>query len=370
MKRFLPLLTFLPVLLLAFLLATAAPAFAQKASELKYTDARELMLINQGYDNTELYYSRLPEDMKPVTRKGVWELGLNSAGLAIRFSTNSKAIGIRWTLLNYFIMHHMAGTGIRGIDLYRLDENEHWHFIGTAIPNGKDTTKTQLVVSDMDGLDHDYMAYLPLYDGVTKVEIGVTKEAKIGQPHRDVLIKGKEKPIVFYGTSITQGGCASRPGMVYTSIISRALQKECINLGFSGNARMDKALAQMIARIDADQYVIDCLENCTIKMMRDSAWFFLTYLGQKRPDAPIYMVEHIWFSQSSVSKGVHDQIAEKNKYWRELYEKLRNEGYNNFRYIPADNLTGPDGEGAVDGTHQTDLGFLRMSEEFLRYLRR
>ena len=358
------------ILPLLALLATAAPGFAQKASELKYTDARELMLINQGYDNTELYYSRLPEDMKARTRKGVWELGLNSAGLAIRFSTDSKAIGIRWTLLNYFIMHHMAGTGIRGIDLYRLDENEHWHFIGTAIPNGKDTTKTQLVVSDMDGLDHDYMAYLPLYDGVTKVEIGVTKDAKIGQPHRDVLIKGKEKPIVFYGTSITQGGCASRPGMVYTSIISRALQKECINLGFSGNARMDKALAEMIARIDADQYVIDCLENCTIKMMRDSAWYFLTYLGQKRPDAPIYMVEHIWFSQSVVSKGVHDQIAEKNKYWRELYEKLRKEGYDNFRYIPADNLTGPDGEGAVDGTHQTDLGFLRMSEEFLRHLRR
>ena len=357
------------ILPLLALLAGAAPTFAQKASELKYTDARQLMLINQGFDNTELYYSRLPEDMKARTRKGVWDLGLNSAGLAIRFSTNSKAIGIRWTLLNYFIMHHMAGTGIRGIDLYRLDENEHWQFIGTAIPNGKDTTKTQMVVSDMDGRDHDYMAYLPLYDGVTRVEIGVTKDAQIGQPHRDVLVKGQGKPIVFYGTSITQGGCASRPGMVYTSIVSRALQKECVNLGFSGNARMDMSIAEMMARIDADQYVIACLENCTIKMMRDSAWNFLTYLGKKHPDTPIYLVEHIWFSQASVSKGVHDQIAEKNKYWYELYLKLRNEGYDNFRYISADGLTGPDGEGAVDGTHQTDLGFLRMSEEFLRHLR-
>ena len=237
MKRILP-------LLLALTLLPAA-AFAQKASELKWTDAKDLMLINQGYDNTELTYSRLPVDMKPVTRKAVWELGLNSAGLAIRFSTDSRSIGIRWTLLNYFIMHHMAGTGIRGIDLYQLDENDHWQFVGTAIPNGKDTTKTQIVVSGMDGKDHDYMAYLPLYDGVTKVEIGVTKDAKVGQPHRDVLVKGQGKPIVFYGTSITQGGCASRPGMVYTSIISRALQKECVNLGFSGNARMDKALAEM-----------------------------------------------------------------------------------------------------------------------------
>ena len=207
---------------LLFSILQTVSSFAQKPSELKWTDAKNLMLINQGFDNTELTYSRLPVDMKPVTRKAVWELGLNSAGLAIRFSTNSRSIGIRWTLLNYFIMHHMAGTGIRGIDLYQLDENEHWQFIGTAIPNGKDTTKTQVVVSGMDGKDHDYMAYLPLYDGVTKVEIGVTKDANVGLPHRDVLVKGKDKPIVFYGTSITQGGCASRPGMVYTSIISRA----------------------------------------------------------------------------------------------------------------------------------------------------
>ena len=360
----------LPLALLLIFLLLPAQGFAQKPSELKWTDAKNLMLINQGFDNTELTYSRLPVDMKPVTRKAVWELGLNSAGLAIRFSTNSRSIGIRWTLHNYFIMHHMAGTGIRGIDLYQLDENDHWQFIGTAIPNGKDTTKTQVVVSGMDGKDHDYMAYLPLYDGVTKVEIGVMKDAAVGLPHREQLVKGKEKPIVFYGTSITQGGCASRPGMVYTNILSRALQKECVNLGFSGNARMDKSMAEIVARIDADQYVIDCLENCTLKDMQDSAWYFLTYLAKQRPDAPIYMVEHIWFSHALVNKPVRDQIAEKNAYWREIYEKLRKEGYDNFRYIPADNLTGPDGEGAVDGCHQTDLGFLRMSEEFLRYLRR
>jgi len=105
-------------------------------------------------------------------------------------------------------------------------------------------------------------------------------------------------------------------------------------------------------------------------VMQDSAWYFLTYLAKRRPDAPIYMVEHIWFSHALVNKPVHDQIAEKNAYWREIYERLRKEGYDNFRYIPADNLTGPDGEGAVDGCHQTDLGFLRMSEEFLRHLRR
>ena len=356
----------LPVLTLLL----PAAATAQKASDLKYVDARELMLIGQGYDNTEMYYSRLPVDMKPVTRKGVWELGLNSAGLGIRFSTDSRTIGFRWTLLNNFIMHHMAGTGIRGIDLYQLDENDHWIFIGTAIPNGKDSTKMQVAVSDMDGKDHDYVAWLPLYDGVTKVEVGVTKNAHVGMPHHDVLVKGQGKPLMFYGTSITQGGCASRPGMVYTSIISRELQKECINLGFSGNARMDKSMAEIVARVDAEQYIIDCLPNCTVEVLRDSAYYFLTYLAKHRPEAPIYMVENIWFSHAKVNRAVRDLLIEKNAYWRSLYERLRKEGYDNFRYIPADGLTGPDGEGSVDGCHQTDLGFLRMAEGFLRYLRK
>ena len=264
----------------------------------------------------------------------------------------------------------MAGTGIRGIDLYRLDENDHWHFIGTAIPNGKDTTKMQIAVSDMDGRDHEYMAYLPLYDGVTSVEVGVTKNAHIGMPHKEILVKGAGKPIMFYGTSITQGGCASRPGMVYTSIISRELQKECINLGFSGNARMDKSMAEIVARVDADQYVIDCLPNCTINTLRDSAYYFMTYLAKKRHDAPIYMVESIWFSHADVNLAVRDQLIEKNAWWHELYLKLRKEGYDNLRYIPADAISGVDGEGSVDGCHQTDLGFLRMAEGFLRYLRK
>ena len=125
------------ILSLAVLLAAATPAFAQKASELKYVDAQTLMLINQGYDNTALPYSRLPEDLKARTRKGVWDLGLNSAGLAIRFSTDSRTIGFRWTLLNNFIMHHMAGTGIRGIDVYGSTRTTTGSSSARPFPTGK-----------------------------------------------------------------------------------------------------------------------------------------------------------------------------------------------------------------------------------------
>lgn len=353
--------------ILTLILATLPlMAFGQKATELKYVNAEELMLINQGFDNTELYYSRLPKDMKDVTRKAVWDLGLNSAGLAVRFSSDSKSLGAKWTLLNNFGMNHMAKTGVCGIDFYTLDEKGQWVFIGTAIPSGKESQKC--VISNMDGKMRDYMAYLPLYDGVTSVEIGVDSSAVIGMPRNAALNKGARKPIVFYGTSITQGGCASRPGMVYTSIISRERNQECINLGFSGNGRMDKALAETIARIDADQYVIDCLPNCTTKILQDSAYYFMTYLAKAHPDAPIFMVENVDYKYGFVDIKTRDYTIGKNAYWRELYKKLRKEGYKNLRYIPGDKLSGSS-ECTVDGTHRTDLGFQQMAEVFLKYLK-
>lgn len=354
-------------LLLLVLAMMPMAAFGQKASELKYVDGRELMLINQGFDNTEIYYSRLPEDMKSATREEVWSLGLNSAGLALRFSSDSKTLAARWTLLNDFHMTHMAGTGIRGIDLYVLGDDHNWHFVSTVQPRGKECEN--VFVRNMEGRMRDYMVYLPLYDGVEKVEIGVDSTAVIGGPKDRALTK-KGKPIVFYGTSITQGGCASRPGMVYTSIISRELDKECINLGFSGNARMDKSMAEIVSRIDGEQYVIDCLPNCTTQMLRDSAWYFMTYLLEAHPDVPVYMVENVMFSYTIVDVTSRNELIEKNAYWHDLYKRLRKEGYRNLKYIPTKGLTGPDYEGSVDGAHQTDLGFLRMAGTFLKHLKK
>lgn len=355
------------VLISLCLVAASFAASGQKASDLKYTDAKELMLINQGFDNTELYYSRLPKDLKDVTRKAVWDLGLNSAGLAVRFSTDSKAVGVRWKPLNGFGMNHMAATGVRGIDLYYLNEKGQWSFIATAIPRSKECES--VIVSRMDGRMREYMAYLPLYDGVEYVEFGVDSTATIGQPRNAALTKGASKPIVFYGTSITQGGCASRPGMVMTSIISRKLNKEVINLGFSGNARMDKSIVEALSRIDADQIVIDCLPNCTLQTMKDSAYFFLTSVSKAHPDARIYMVEDYKYSYETVDLKTKQDMIDKSAYWSALYKQLRKEGFRNLRYVPRSKVDEGDTEGTVDGTHRTDLGFQRMAEKYLRFLR-
>jgi hypothetical protein len=114
------------LLCVAVMLIVTANVFAQKASELVYTDVAELIkngtvqILGKGFDNgaDSLLYARLPADMQGKIRKAVIDLGRNSAGIAIRFSTNAKCIGAQWTLVNNFNMAHMPGTGIRGLDIY------------------------------------------------------------------------------------------------------------------------------------------------------------------------------------------------------------------------------------------------------------
>lgn len=355
--------SFLLVLLMA---VTVSASFAQKSSELVYTDVEEFAtLINQGFDNTEMKYSRLPADMKDKTRQAVWDLGLNSAGLAIRFSSNAKCMGAQWTLLNNFHMSHMPGTGIRGIDLYTLEGGE-WKFVGTAKPTGKESLN--IFFKNGDGREREYLAYLPLYDGVVKLEIGVDSTSTLSAPKVESF--NSRKPILFYGTSITQGGCASRPGMVYSSILGRWLDCQTINLGFSGNARMDKSMVETIKRVDAEKYVIDCLPNCTQQIIRDSGYYFMSTLAKERPDVTIYMVENIDYPDRLVNQRTAKDLVEKNQIWSDLYKRLRKEGYKNIRYIPADGLVGDDDEHSVDGAHLTDLGFLRMAEGLKKHLKR
>lgn len=413
------------MLILAALFVTlgSASVFAQKASELKYYDVRELglPLVNQGFDDcvrtgsaakdanvktavdldvnmqkpadpattaqtprakvNDGYYTRLSSRIEGKVRQAVWDLGQNSAGIALRFRTNSKAIGAKWTLLNNFRMNHMTPTGICGFDLYAFD-GKQWRFAGTAQPNGKESIN--VFRRNMDGQMRDYVMFFPLYDGVIDLALGIEEGAVIEQPTviGNNPFGGKsEKPLVFYGTSITQGGCASRPGMVYTSILSRMLKRECINLGFSGNGRMDMIMAEEMARIDAGAYIIDCLGNCTVKTVRDSTEKFMRILWEARPDVPIIMLSNYPYQYQWLDEYTRNDVNEEDALWKELYHKLRSEGLKNLKYIeiggthsavePMEKAaTGPDNEASVDGTHLTDLGFLRMAEFLYPYMKK
>ncbi|MEG0518498.1 MAG: SGNH/GDSL hydrolase family protein [Bacteroidales bacterium] len=374
MKKLSALLTGCCALTLSF----TYPVFGQKVADLKFTDVQqavvkgEMVILGQGFEMApDKFFSRLPSDIEGTVRKDVWDLGRCSAGIAVRFRSNSKCIGAKWTLLNNFNMAHMAGTGIRGLDLYAFVNGE-WLFAGTAQPNGRESAN--IFRRNMDGEYRDYIMYLPLYDGVEKLEIGIDSGAVLCSAAVRSLF-GEGKPIVFYGTSVTQGGCASRPGMAYPAIVERRLNKETMNLGFSGNGRMDKVLADKIATIDASAYVIDCLANCTAEIVRDSTEYFIKTIAGAHLQTPVYMVSNYCYPYQYLDAQFRKDLEQENALWYSLYKKLREEGYKNLKYIDlyskgnmGKSAAGPDHEGTVDGVHLTDLGFLRLAEVFCKFL--
>lgn len=356
--------------LLAVVVLALAKPVASGATELKdleYRDARSLQITGMAYDTPIAEYSRLPEQLRGEFREQLLSLGVNSAGIAVRFSSDSPVIAARWRVRNNFSMNHMPDTGIRGLDLYVLD-GKKWKYIGTAKPGAKESVSA--FIKNGDRVMREYIAYLPLYDGVESLEIGVEPGARLGKPLNPALTSsGERRPVIFYGTSITQGGCASRPGMAYPAILGRMLDRETINLGFSGNARMDKAIAKAINMVDFHTLVLDCLPNMTAQMVRDSAEYFIRTIISANPGKNFVMVENPAFPQLLLDSKTAADIKEENDVWRSLYNKFRKEGYINIKYVRGEGLIGDDNEATVDGVHLTDLGFQRFSESLVKFLR-
>ena len=269
--------------ILALALMTGIPA---AKAQLTYYDADGFPLLGKAAERTETRYERLPAEYKQISRGPVWELGKCTAGLALRFRSNSTTIAARWTALFDRTMNHQTQTGTRGLDLYCLQEDGAWTFVNSARPTGQ--KNETVIITDMEPAEREYMLYLPLYDGILDLEIGIDSLARIGQPAVD--LPQRERPVVFYGTSILQGGCANRPGMAHTSIISRRLNRECINLGFSGNALLDLEIARLMAEVDAAVFVLDFVPNASVEEMNDRMETFYRILRDRHPDTPVIFI--------------------------------------------------------------------------------
>jgi len=297
-------------------------------------------------------YGRLPRNMQETVRPPVWRLSMNSAGLAAHFRSNSREIHVRWELLNDFHMVHMAGTGIRGVGLY-VREGKEWHHLATGKPYQK--SNSTLLARNPGGEMREYMLYCPLYDGLTELALGLEKEALISPVPRE------KKPLVFYGTSITQGGCVSRPGMAYPAIVGRSLDREAVNLGFSGNGRMDPEVMQAIASVDAACYVIDCLPNMSLDMLRERGEKEIRRLLEGRRGVPVLLIPNFMPENYRYDAEKRREILAENAELEAVYRRLNRE-YHHLYYLPAKKLRHVADEGTVDGIHLTDLGQLRLAE--------
>jgi hypothetical protein len=204
-----------------------------------------------------------------------------------------------------------------------------------------------------------------VYNGIDSLEIGAPANS-VFEP----IAPRKEKPIVFYGTSIMQGGCASRSGMAFTAILERKLNKPIINLGFSGNGRMDTSVAELLAELDPCLYVVDCLPNMSSADVKVRTKSLVEIIRAKHPKTPILLVEDRTLQGCLFTKGRDSMHIERRNALKTEYNKLKSKGVINIFYLEGKDLLGDDGEATVDGSHPTDLGMVRYAEIYEPVLRK
>ncbi|MCQ2135444.1 MAG: SGNH/GDSL hydrolase family protein [Bacteroidales bacterium] len=345
-----------------FVVMSVAPALAQaqtQAKDITWTDAAAFPLFGKAAPYTPTRYDRLPASLQGEIREPVWKLGLNSAGLYVRFRSNSTKIAARWNSTTSHHMNHMTLTGSRGLDLYILTD-KGWVFAASGRPEKSKSLTEQTLIANMAPQEREYMLYLSLYDGVSSLEIGVDADARIDAPKVDS--PRAAKPVVMYGTSVLQGGCANRPGMAHTNIISRRLDRQVINLGFSGNAFLDLPIARLMASVeDPGCFVLDYVPNATPEMIRERGEEFFDIIRSAHPDVPVIFVECHIYDRCQFDQKEQKRIADKNEAQKELFAKLKKRGVKNIWYITADGLV--DFGGTVDGCHLTDLGMTRYADK-------
>ena len=333
---------------------------------LQWRDARELTLEGRGWSDTPGPYDRLPTRAEGRVHELDWRFAKHSAGMVVRFVTDAAEIGARWLLKSSdYAMAHMPSTGVSGVDLY-VRMGERWSWLAAMRPGTVlGERNEQRLVIGLPPLPREYALYLPLYNGVTAVDVGVPAGATItAGPARH----GPAKPLVFYGTSIPQGGCVSRPGMAYPSIVGRRLDAPVINLGFSGSGRCEPAIVDLLAELDAEVLVVDSLVNMEPGIVEERMAHLVDVIRQARPRMPLVLVEEA--VHPSAYARTRTLQTPKSATLQKVFNEKSARAAGQLYLVSGDVLLGDDGEATVDGVHPTDLGAQRMADVLAPFLGR
>ena len=342
-----------------------------------------MKLCGFNWFETDKLYERLPMDRpETVTRFpngepqvipskdcGAIQLSSNTAGGQVRFRTDSSRFLIQATLAATGGMDHMAFTGSAGFDIY-IKSGDIWKCLGVTRTDHSKRDFTTTVRAGLKRDMRDVIINFPLYNGVKSLAIGLDDDAKLEAPTPFT----DDRPAVMYGTSITQGGCATRPGMCSTNILSRMLNREVINLGFSGNGRGEPEIAAMLADIkNPSLYMLDYCWNTQIKEFAVTLPNVIDIIRAKHPTTPILLVAptpgvEIYEEFQNPSPRLSTQTL---IMLEETQKRNKNGDANVFFFNGFTESVGEDfWEGMVDGCHMTDLGFLRFSEAILPHIQK
>lgn len=310
-------------------------------------------------------FDRLSEAECEPLRPALRSLSTNSAGLALHFYTDSPQILVRYGVSGAYAMTHMPATGASGVDLYSIDDHGTWHYRRPDFNwSFSDTVRysfTPITDERYPGRGYEYRLYLPLYNRVEWMEIGVDSAALFRW-----IPRRTERPVAAYGTSILQGGCASRPGMAWTNILSRRLDRTVLNFGFSGNGQMDAEIIEALARTDARLYILDCIPNL---IGFDDSAFTARYTDgierlRSRTDAPILLVEDVGGGEGFA----YPASVRKNELLKACFRELTDRSVEGLHYLSCEEIGMPE-DGTVDGIHLTDLGMKALAEAHERKIR-
>lgn len=342
--------------------ATCSAANKPQGDSIVYFDARQFVIIGRFHHDNN--YQRLPVRYKGVVRDQVWIESLCSAGISIRFRTNAATIRVKWSLPVYEKSWNHSSSGVDGVDLYAYNGNV-WQYVNTGL--AKDTVNDFTLIQHGDAVYREYLLNLPLYNTALSMMVGINAGAAIGKPEQPFLTQ--KKPVVYYGSSIAQGGSASRPGLAYTNILSRKLDRSVVNMGFNGEGTFDASVGQVMSDIDAGLYIIDCTPNSKKEIIYERAVALVKLLKEKKPSTPVLLVEGYHYDNTFFEKNGAANVDAKRGELKKAYTALIQAGVKDLYYKKGDGLTGSDHEATIDGVHLDDIGMQRFSEQMLPVIR-
>ncbi|WP_460184174.1 SGNH/GDSL hydrolase family protein [Thermopirellula anaerolimosa] len=345
-------------------IAFSAASTTAEQDGTQWHDVREWGIEGRGWNDTARYFDRLPAKAEAMVRPAVWNLSRHSAGMCVRFATDSAVIRAGYSLLSSNLaMPHMAATGVSGLDLYAADEAGRMRWVAVAQPTRQEVEIT--LAANLRPGRREYALYLPLYNGVESLQVGVAPGTAFEPiPPRQTGL------LAYYGTSIAHGACAGRPGMAFPASLGRRLGLPHVNLGFSGNGKMEPELADLLAELDAAVYCIDCLPNLTAPEIEERAETFVKKLRGARPNVPIVLIEDRTYGNSWILPERRSRNDTSRAAFRAAYRRLLEAGVTGLEYVEGEHLLGDDDEATIDGSHPSDLGMMRMADTLEPVLRR
>jgi len=358
--------------LLLLAVASIQISFGQENSNLKWWNPAHSefpVVSGQAWpDEVESISHRLPARAEKNVRKTVWNLSRQSAGLSLRFWTNADSIHVKYTLKGGISMPHMPATGASGLDLYSKSQHGKWLRCWGSYAINKESNYNFIINNDSNTYakhGREYQLFLPLYNEIETLEIG-TDNKFFFEP----LPQRNEKPIVAYGTSICQGACASRPGMAWTNILERKLERPVINLGFSGNGRLEPALIDLLLEIDAKLYILDCLPNLnpdkddTYKLALNA----VKKIKKEKPNVPVILTAHVGYADDLTHEKNKTKYIRLNQELTRAFNQLISENHTNLFLVTKEDL-GLGSDSFVDIIHPNDLGMTQYANAYEKVIR-